>query len=160
MANAAARGQEKKRVWRHLAVGLAAIVAALALAVGAGALYCSYHPNIYLIRSRSSSDYQGRVFHPESIMLAFGEFRGVPVAEQVKTELRQVGDWLNEIDTELHEHFIPYSPYYIHVSGAKRGGEVTLRYEGIVTDATGQTTDYLRERTFRLPVRDRDLRLS
>ncbi len=143
----------KKTVWIVLAV------AAWAVCAGACFLYQLYHPNIMIGRTWPISEYEDGVFHREMISLAISGGEEIRMAKSVEKELDRLWSWNDSVVRELTENYAQNSPYYIHVSGENEGGQVTLRYQGCVTDAQGKSVDYEREAVFDLSVPDKDFKL-
>lgn len=143
---------------RYALIFLVAFVL-LVVAVGAYGLYCAYHPTIVILHGQSNSDYSAGVFHSETIGVARGYHPDAPVAKSVRSELDRMHDWIDQVETELHE-YSKNRPYYISVSGENDLGKITLRYEGCVTDSDRETRDYKNEETFHIYVRPENFQLK
>lgn len=130
---------------------IACLVLGLTLLLfGVFGIYCaywSYHPHMVIQRAviNSSSRFEGE-YHHEQIMFSLANHRGIPLAQSVEENLMELGDWCNQVDTDLRENYI--APYNIRVSGEVANGKTTLRYEGYVTTKDGETVDYKKEMTF------------
>lgn len=126
------------------AVVVLCIVIVLLIVVGAGYIYCSYHPVMTVSRA-SSTRFSGEGGHHEVMMLVYHEAYNVPIALSVKDTMSEYMSWNESVISELNTYTMPYD---IRVSGEVDGGKTTLRYEGYVTTEDGDTVDYLNEMTF------------
>ncbi len=135
-------------------------VAVWAVCVGACYLYQIYHPNLMIGRTWPISEYEDGIFHRETITLDLPGEEAFPMAKRVERELDMLWSWNGSVIHELTENYAQHSPYYIRVSGENDGGRITLRYQGIVTDAQGKSVDYERHAVFDLSVPDEDFKLS
>lgn len=139
---------------KRVALAVAAVVVVLALAAGGYVLYWMYHPHLFIgvsVADRPEEDY-----HYELTQMVLSRHMGIPVAKSVQEDIMALHNWTNEVDTELRAYTAPCS---IHVYGEVKGGTLTLLYTGYATTQAGETVDYRRQETFRLPVRAKDVDL-
>ncbi len=144
-----------RRRRRRLAVEAAARVV---LAVIGCCVWRAYDPEIIIARGTPLNPTYDVVGYREMIMTGSRRNSPIPLAKSVEDELRELWLWNDEVTSELVEVY-SNKPYYIHVSGERRGREIALRYDGFVTTREGETIPYHRAATFRLYVHKGDLEL-
>ncbi len=140
---------------RRLAVEAAVLAV---LVVISCCVFRAYDPGIIISRGTPLNPTYDVVGYKEAIMVMETRNSPIPLAKSVKNEMYEFWLWNDEVLNELVELSFN-KPYYVHVSGKRRGREITLRYEGFVTTKEGETVPYHRQATFHLYVREEDFKI-
>lgn len=127
-------------------------VIVLTLILIVGLCLCGYgyqkltEPIVYIDKSIPSGAADDHYF--SKILIAVADDDGKVKSQKVEQHLKELTDWNRETHDYIYSYVQNEGLYHIDVSGEVQNGKTVLRYEGYVTDESGNRMDIFKEKTF------------